>query len=158
MLIAKCEHCGAVERVPDSYAGITLECDCGHDVIVPFPKPKTTSQPIVLFDPSPKKKHPGIWMSKKSKQNESNLVLPNDNGLSWVRFLHYFVGGLGIFSFVLLYKIPGSWTILAASLECFVVGTIIYVIGEIELNTRVNTKLLATILKQLENNARKEAK
>ena len=31
MLIAKCTHCGAVEQVPDDYAGKILECECGYD-------------------------------------------------------------------------------------------------------------------------------
>ena len=35
MLIAKCTHCGAVEQVPDDYAGKILECECGYDVLVP---------------------------------------------------------------------------------------------------------------------------
>lgn len=40
MLIAKCEHRGAVKQAPDSYADKVLEHECGHDVIVSVLKPK----------------------------------------------------------------------------------------------------------------------
>lgn len=44
MLIAKCEECGYVEQVPDSWAGKELECSCGNTVHVPS-KFKVKSSP-----------------------------------------------------------------------------------------------------------------
>ena len=45
MLIAKCEECGYVERVPDNYAGCDLECPCGCTVHVPS-KFKVKATPV----------------------------------------------------------------------------------------------------------------
>lgn len=160
MLIAKCEHCGAVEQVPDSYAGKTLECECGHDVVVPFPKPKTQAQPIVLFDPLPKEEHKDSAKEKKN-EDERKLKLPTNNRLEWVAQLHYFFAGIfGFVSFVFVIfacekdkpnLFYGFGIMLAWAVSCIIIGAIVQVFGAIELNTRKNTELLGAILNQIEN-------
>lgn len=163
MLIAKCEHCGAVEQVPDSYAGKTLECECGHDVVVPFPK--TRMQSIVLFDPPSQEPKDN---TDTTKSDECQSKLPNDNRLTWVSNMCYFFGGLGVFATIILFGGAASkdnatlWSIfgmtLGATIWMFVCGAVVQTFGSIELNTRVNNELLAAMLKQLEKNSEKNAK
>ena len=35
MVVVKCPACGRVEKLPDSYRGMVLECECGEEVPVP---------------------------------------------------------------------------------------------------------------------------
>lgn len=166
MLIAKCEHCGAVEQVPDEYAGKTLECECGHDVVVPYPKPKPKCkmQPIVLFDSTSQAKKK---LDTRMPAHISELTLPVNNILYWVSSLYNCCAALsGIVTFfVLCYALRAQTEVgfyifgmmLAITISCAAFGTMVKVFGLIELNTRVNNELLKALLRHLEYNTKKDA-
>lgn len=154
MLIAKCEHCGSVEQVPDSYAGQTLECECGHDVVVPsLPESKRKMQSINSLD---------IKKSDKDK-----LRLPKDNMLHWVAFLCDAVAilfGLGSVLYLAATfsaiasstalsttSLIGFGAFLASAVFWAAIGEIARVVGMIELNGRASNEILNAVLKEVES-------
>ena len=158
MLIAKCEHCGSVEQVPDSYAGQTLECECGHEVIVPsLPESNGKIQPIN--------------MPATKKPDKDKLKLPKDNMLHWVAFLCdavailfglvsvlYLVAAFNATasSIVPLTSLIGFGALLASAIFWAAIGEIARVVGMIELNGRASNEILNAVLKEVESTSLQE--
>ena len=134
MIMVKCGYCGAVEQVPDSYAGKTMECECGRDVVVPAP----------------------------CELNRHRIVLPVNNKLLWIVDIYQWflapllvISGMGILVYEIMYGKPVDFYLVGClfglSFSCIVVGDVIDAFGSIELNTRANTELLVAALKMIGN-------
>lgn len=171
MLIAKCEECGYVERVPDNYAGCDLECPCGRTVHVPSRfKLKEPAPTIATASRQVHRQKVPVKLPKKKSTTIYGLTMNSDESLRFGRlqfFLHmiassavcfvsFLIFGL-TFPHLIFFIICSVWAVVVTQKrldDCgfnnihavpLVVCSIISLISVLNPNLTLNLPMLASI-------------